>query len=225
MKPIDILLVEDHAVVREGFRKILELEKDFRTVGEACDGRQAVNLAKRLRPSIILMDIAMPKLNGLEATRQILHSSPTAKVIILSAYSDDAYVKNAVKAGARGFVLKQTTAHDLCYAIRQVDHGKTFFSSALVRRREHFSGQLKTSATSSCGNTIPLTLREMEVLQLIAEGNPNKKIAADLEVGMKTVEKHRENLMRKLDIHDTASLTRYAMNSGIIESNISLKIN
>lgn len=225
MKRINILLVEDHAVVREGFRKILEMEKDFRTVGEACNGRQAVSLVKRLRPSIILMDIAMPKLNGLEATRQILLFFPEAKVILLSAYSDDAYVRNAAKAGARGFLLKQTTSQDLCSAIRKVDGGKSLFSTLTHHhRREYAYAYHKKSKVSSVAISDRLTTREMEVLQLIAEGNANKQIAAELEVSMKTVEKHRENLMRKLDIHDTASLTRYAMDSGIIESNISLRI-
>src|ERR1022692_2511368 len=134
MKKITVLLVEDHTIVREGFRKMLELEDDLEIVGEARDGRQAVALVEKLRPAVVLMDIAMPLLNGLEATRQILKSLPATKVLMLSAHSDDAYVKTATEAGAVGFLLKQTSAHDVCHAIREVHKGKTFFSPSISRR-------------------------------------------------------------------------------------------
>src|SRR6202042_2364470 len=127
MKRITVLLAEDHTIVREGFRKMLELEDDFEIIGEAQNGRQAVALARKLRPAVVLMDIAMPQLNGLEATRQLLKTYPAAKVLMLSAHSDDAYVKNATDAGAVGFLLKQTSAQDVCRAIRKVQKGKTFF--------------------------------------------------------------------------------------------------
>ena len=139
MKKITVLLAEDHMIVREGFRKMLELEEDIQVVGEAQDGRQAVAMVKKLRPAVVMMDIAMPLLNGLEATRQILKAVPGTKVLILSAHSDDAYVKNATESGAMGFLLKQTSAHDLCRAIREVHQGKTFFSPSISRRLDQLN--------------------------------------------------------------------------------------
>ena len=224
MKRITVLLAEDHMIVREGFRKMLELEDDFEVVGEAQDGRKAVAMVGKLRPAVVLMDIAMPMLNGLEATRQVLESYPATKVVILSAHSDDAYVKNAAESGAVGFLLKQTSAHDVCLAIREVQKGNTFFSPSISRRQ----GRLRSRAADRLGMSnkkiARLTSREMEVLQLIAEGKANKEIAAELGIGIKTVEKHREHLMQKLDIHETAGLTRYAISAGIIESSVQLTI-
>ena len=209
-------------IVREGFRKMLELETDLEVVGEAKDGRQAVVLAKKLRPAVVLMDIAMPLLNGLEATRQVLKEVPGTKVLMLSAHSDDAYVNNAIESGAVGFLLKQTSAHDVCRAIREVNSGKKFFSPAIAKRREHQATTSRNGLTKS--HAVELTSREMEVLQLIAEGKANKETASELGIGIKTVEKHREHLMEKLDIHDTAGLTRYAIGAGIIESSVQLTI-
>jgi DNA-binding NarL/FixJ family response regulator len=224
MKKITVLLAEDHMIVREGFRKMLELEDDLDVVGEADEGRQAVALAKKLRPNVILMDIAMPLLNGLEATRQVLKALPATKVVILSAHSDDAYVKNATESGAVGFLLKQTSAHDVCTAIREVQKGKTFFSSSISRRLDRLNRSSPGNAESLDKKIAQLTSREMEVLQLIAEGKANKETAAELGIGIKTVEKHREHLMQKLDIHDTAGLTRYAISAGIIESSVQLTV-
>jgi two-component system, NarL family, nitrate/nitrite response regulator NarL len=223
MKRITVLLAEDHMIVREGFRKMLELEDDFEIVGEAQNGREAVALVKKFHPQVVLMDIAMPLLNGLEATRQVLKAVPTTKIIILSAHSDDAYVKNVTESGALGFLLKQTSAHDVCRAIREVQNGKTFFSPAISKRQD----RLNLTAPGRAGllkKAAELTSREMEVLQLIAEGNANKQTASELGIGLKTVEKHREHLMEKLDIHDTAGLTRYAIGAGIIESSVQLTI-
>ena len=224
MKRITVLLAEDHMIVREGFRKMLELEDDIEVVGEAQDGRQAVAMANKLAPNVVLMDIAMPLLNGLEATRQVVKALPATKVLILSAHNDDAYVKSASESGAVGFLLKQTSAHDVCRAIREVHKGKTFFSPSVSKRRDRLnppsngrSGPLKKKA-------VALTSREMEVLQLIAEGKANKETASALGIGVKTIEKHREHLMQKLDIHDTAGLTRYAISAGIIESSVQLTI-
>jgi DNA-binding NarL/FixJ family response regulator len=224
MKRITVLLAEDHTIVREGFRKMLELEDDFEVVGEAQNGREAVALVKKLRPAVVLMDIAMPLLNGLEATRQVLKALPTTKVLILSAHNDDAYVKKATESGAVGFLLKQTSAHDVCRAIREVQKGKTFFSPSISRRRDRLNPQSPERAGQLNRKAGRLTSREMEVLQLIAEGNANKETAAELGIGIKTVEKHREHLMEKLDIHDTARLTRYAIGEGIIESSVQLTI-
>ncbi len=224
MKKITVLLAEDHTIVREGFRKMLELETGLEVAGEAQDGRQAVALAKRLRPDVVLMDIAMALLNGLEATRQILKENPAAKVLMLSAHSDDAYVTNATEAGAVGFLLKQTSAHDVCRAIREVHAGKTFFSPSISKRRGRLNPQSLNRAGLLKKKIVELTSREMEVLQLIAEGKANKETASELGIGIKTVEKHREHLMEKLDIHDTAGLTRYAISAGIIESSVQLTI-
>ena|ERR1017187_5892026 len=224
MKRITVLLAEDHMIVREGFRKMLELEDDFQIVGEAQDGRQAVALAKKFHPEVVLMDIAMPQLNGLEATRQVLKAVPATKVLILSAHSDDAYVQNATESGAVGFLLKQTSAHDLCRAIREVQKGNTFFSPSISRQLNRLNPQLSGHQGKFGKKAAELTSREMEVLQLIAEGKANKQTAAELGIGIKTVEKHREHLMEKLDIHDTAGLTRYAISAGIIESSVQLTI-
>jgi DNA-binding NarL/FixJ family response regulator len=224
MKKITVLLAEDHMVVREGFHKMLELEADLEVVGEAQDGRQAVALAKKLRPEVVLMDIAMPQLNGLAATRQILKANPATKVLMLSAHNDDAYVDTAIASGAMGFLLKQSSSNEVCQAIREIHQGKAFFSSVISRRlnRLHTHGLNCTGTTHL--TAAQLTPREMEVLQLIAEGKANKETAGELRIGIKTVEKHREHLMQKLDIHDTAGLTRYAIGAGIIESSVQMTI-
>ena len=224
MKKITVLLAEDHMIVREGFRKMLELEGDFEIVGEAQDGRQAVALVKKLRPAVVLMDIAMPQLNGLEATRQVLKILPATKVLMLSAHNDDAYVQNATESGAVGFLLKQTSAHDVCRAIREVQQGKTFFSPAIAKQRERLNPKMLDRTGGHHQKAAQLTSREMEVLQLIAEGKANKQTATELGISIKTVEKHREQAMQKLDIHDTAGLTRYAISTGIIESSVQLTI-
>jgi DNA-binding NarL/FixJ family response regulator len=223
-KQITVLLAEDHTIVREGFRKMLELEPDLLVVGEAQDGRQAIEQITKLHPAVVLMDIAMPRLNGLEATRQALKAVPTTKIIMLSAHSDDAYVKKARDAGALGFLLKQTSAHEVCRAIREVQAGKKFFGAASSTRIGTLHPAHRDRSGLHLGNVATLTSREMEVLQLIAEGKANKETAAELGIGLKTVEKHREHLMEKLDIHDTAGLTRYAIGAGIIESSVQITI-
>ena len=222
MKRITILLAEDHMVVREGFRKLLAAEADLEVVGEAQTGRQAVALARKLRPAVVVMDIAMPLLNGLEATRQIRKAIPGAKVLILSAHNDDAYVEQAIAFGAVGFLVKQTFSHDLSRAIREVQNGNTFFSPSIA-------GRLHNQKSPNGGGPLKkklahLSSRELEVLQLIAEGKANKQTAAELGISIKTVEKHRQNLMVKLNIHEISGLTRYAIAAGIIESSVQLTI-
>jgi len=220
---ITVLLAEDHTIVREGFRKLLELEDDLEVVGEAENGRQAVALVKKLRPAVVVMDIAMPLLNGLEATRQILKAVPGTRILILSAHSDDAYIKHAAESGAVGFLLKKASAHVLSKGIREVNKGNVFFGPFMAKRLERERKSLKRAGRSKPRKD-RLTSREMEVIQLIAEGRANKQIAAELGIGTKTVEKHRERLMAKLNIHDTAGLTRYAISAGIIESSVQVTI-
>ena len=205
--------------VREGLRKMLELEPGFEVIGEAQDGRQAVELVRKIRPDVILVDIAMPRLNGLEATRQLLKAIPGAKVLMLSAYNDDAYIKEATDAGAVGYLVKQSSALSVCEAIREVQKGNTFFSPLVERRMRE-----RSRAAGSSKAVGQLSSRETEVLQLIAEGKANKETAGELGISIKTVEKHRSNLMAKLNIHDTAGLTRYAISAGIIESSVQVTI-
>jgi DNA-binding NarL/FixJ family response regulator len=223
MKRITVLLAEDHQLVREGFRSLLEREKDIEVVGEAETGRQALQLTRKLNPDVVVMDIAMPLLNGLAATRQLRKDFPETKVLILSAHSDDAYIEEVSALGAAGFLLKQTSSHVLAKAIREVQKGNSFFSPPISRRVRDLSVKpAQRGGPSKKRNH--LSSREVEVLQLIAEGKPNKQVAAELGVSFKTVDKHRQHLMSKLDIHDIAGLTRYAVAEGIIESSIRLRI-
>jgi DNA-binding NarL/FixJ family response regulator len=170
------------------------------------------------------MDIAMPLLNGLEATRQIRKDCPDTKVLILSAHSDDAYVEQVQALGAAGFLLKQTSSHVLAAAIREIQKGNTFYSPLISKRLQARSRKLTDRGTSSKTASNRLSSREVEVLQLIAEGKPNKQVAAELGVSFKTIDKHRQHLMAKLNIHDTAGLTRYAISAGIIESSVQVTI-
>ena len=220
MTKIKVLLADDHTVVRQGLRALLQAEPDIETVGEAETGRQAVELTRTLNPDVVVMDIAMPMLNGLEATRQILKSVPRTRVLILSSYSDDEYVYQLSEAGAAGYLLKQAAIVDLVTAIRKIKTGQTFFSAAISKQlmRRYRETVIRGVFVKKCGG---LTSRETEVLQLIAEGKPNKQIAGELSISIKTVEKHRQHVMDKLDIHDIAGLTRYAIAKGIIETRAS----
>ena len=224
VKRITVLLAEDHQIVREGFRSLLKHERDIEVVGEAETGRQAVQLTRKLRPAVVVMDIAMPLLNGLEATRQIREGFPGTKVLILSAHSDDAYVEQATESGAAGFLLKQTSSDVLAKAIREVHNGNTFFSPSISKRIRDRSQKSADGREQLKKSVNRLSSREVEVLQLIAEGKPNKQVAEELGVSFKTVDKHRQHLMSKLDIHDIAGLTRYAIAEGIIESNVRVTI-
>jgi len=223
-KIIPVLLAEDHMVVREGLKALLEAEGDIKVVGEAENGRLAVELAHKLRPAVIIMDIAMPLLNGLEATRQILKTLPSTKIILLSAHSDDAYIEQAVALGAVGYLIKQTSLAALSKVIREVYKGRVFFSPSVAKHLHHPDQRLPVREDLLKKKVAHLSSREVEVLQLIAEGKANKQIASELTISIKTVEKHRQHLMEKLNIHDTAGLTRHAISAGIIESSVQLTI-
>jgi len=216
MKKISVLLVDDHTVVRQGLRALLAAEEDMEVIGEAENGRQAVMLAKKDQPDVVVMDVAMPLLNGLEATRQILKSETHSKVLVLTSYGDDDCVAQLMDAGASGYLIKQTAANDLLKAIREVHKGNAFFSPAIAKRlRDQCREAFSTGLPPRKGGE--LTSRESEVLQLIAEGFSNKQIAAELSISIKTVEKHRQQVMNKLNIHDVAGLTRYAIAKGLVE--------
>jgi DNA-binding NarL/FixJ family response regulator len=224
VRRIRVLLAEDHTIVREGLRTLLEVEKDIEVVGEAANGRKVVAMAAELAPDVIIMDIAMPLLNGLEATRQIHLANPAARVLILSAHGDDAYFQGVLSVGVAGYLVKQTSAHILSVAIRAIHRGETYFSPGIANKLRKQRRESISRLGFARGKAPTLTPREAEVLQLIAEGKANKETAAELGISIKTVEKHRSQLMRKLDIHDTAGLTRFAIATGVIESTVHVTI-
>lgn len=207
--PIRILLADDHEVVREGFKSILE-RQGYEVVGEAPDGHEAVRLAEKLKPELAILDLAMPLLNGIEATRQILRVSPQTKTILLTMYKEDQYVLEALRAGVVGYILKTKAAKDLVQAVRQVSKGVAYLSPEISQTlvEVYRSGRQFLSE--------PLTPRERQVLQLVAEGKTTKEVASLLDVSVKTAVTHRTNLMKKLDIHETAGLVRYAIRTGLI---------
>lgn len=223
-KPITVLLAEDHVVVRQGLSALLGSDAAFHIVGGARTGREAVDLARTLRPDVILMDIAMPVLNGMEATRQIIGENPKARVLILSAHSEDEYIQRLCAVGAAGFLEKQSSAEILTQAIREVARGETFFSPSIARRlRAKSRGPVDRDGRPKA-NAARLTSREAEVLQLVAEGAANKQVASALRISVKTVEKHRQSLMKKLGLHNTASLTRHAIATGVITGGVQVTI-
>ena len=223
-KQITVLLAEDHAIVRQGLCALLNADGHIKVVDEARTGREAVEMARIHKPDVILMDIAMPVLNGLEATRQILDANPAAKIVILSAHSDDEYIERTSAAGVAGFLEKQTSAEVLTKAIREVAKGNTYFSPSIAKRLPHDQSQPRDRDGLVKPNGTRLTSRESEVLQLVAECMANIQVAAELSISIKTVEKHRQHLMDKLNIHDTAGLTRYAIAAGVIESSVQLTV-
>src|SRR5438309_248945 len=214
---ITVLLADDHTVVREGLRTLLDATPDIKVVGEAETGRRAVQLAQTLQPDVVVMDVVMPQLNGVEATRQILRDVPNCKVLVLSSYSEDDKVAQLIEHGATGYLVKQAATNDLVKAIREARKGNAFFSPSISRRllEQCRDSYMKGKVVKKKSDH--LTSREAEVLQLIAEGYANKQIADVLGISIKTVEKHRQQLMDKLDIHETASLTRYAIARKVIE--------
>jgi DNA-binding NarL/FixJ family response regulator len=223
-KQISVLLAEDHAVVRQGLCSLLNADGHFSVIGEARTGREAVAMALGLRPDVILMDVAMPTLNGLDATRQILAANPGAKIVVLSAHSDDVYVERMNAAGVVGFLEKQTSAEVLTKAIREVAEGRKYFSPSIAKRMQSEGNKVLDRNGLPKAGAVRLTAREAEVLQLVAEGSANKQVAAELGISIKTVEKHRQHVMQKLNIHETAGLTRYAIAQGMVESSVQVTI-
>jgi len=215
MNKIRILLVDDHTILRDGLRSLLESESDLKVIGEAEDGRQAVTLACQQEPDVVLMDIAMPLLNGLEATRQIKRQCPKVKVLILSMYDNEEYIRQALEAGAMGYILKDAAARELISAIRDVHRGEAVLSPAVTRLV--IEDYLRWGGIRPVEDAEGLSPREREVLQLIAEGHTNKQIAEILNISIKTVQAHRTSLMQKLDLHDRGELIKYAIQKKIIE--------
>jgi DNA-binding NarL/FixJ family response regulator len=220
MKRISVLLAEDHMIVRQGLRLLIEADGDIEVIGQAKTGREAIQLTKDLHPEVIVMDIAMPLLNGLQATRQILKAFPETKVLILSAHGDPEYVEQVMKSGALGYLVKQSSAEMVATAIRELHQGHSFFTRSIAKRLKEKYQKSADGVGLQKREKTDLTSREYELLQLIAEGHVNKQIASELGISIKTVEKHRQHLMEKLNIHDIAGLTRFAIAAGIIESSV-----
>ena len=215
MRKIRVLLADDHQLMRSGIRLMLEREADLSVVGEAGDGREAVALAKSLRPDVVVMDIGMANLNGIEAAQQMTGDRPEIAVVMLSMHSDESYVLRALKAGARGYLLKDSAEADLIKAVHAVAGGKSFFSPAVSKvLLDDYVRKLRRSGTEDAYDL--LTPREREVLQLIAEGKSNKDIANLLNLSVYTVESHRSNLMEKLNVRGLPELILYAVRKGII---------
>ena len=215
MEKIRILLVDDHTILRSGVRALLETEPGLSVIGEAEDGRAAVSMACKLKPDVVIMDIAMPLLNGLEATRQIKIQCPDVKVLVLSMHDNEEYIRQALEAGAMGYILKDAAPGELIGAIKSVCRGEAVLSPAVTRLV--IEDYLRWGGTRPQEESNSLSPREREVLQLIAEGYTNKQIAEILSISIKTVQAHRNNLMGKLDLHDRGELIKYAIQKKIIE--------
>jgi DNA-binding NarL/FixJ family response regulator len=215
MKKIRVLLADDHRILRDGIRALLEDEDDMEVVGEAEDGREAVEMAQELAPDVVLMDVAMPLLNGVEATQRIRQAAEQVQVLVLTMHENEEYVRRLLAAGAGGYVLKDAAARELVAAIRAVHAGEAVLSPAVTRLV--LEDYLRFADIPRDPERNCLTGREREVLQLIAEGYTNKEMAEILTISIKTVESHRHNLMRKLDLHNRGELIKYAIQKKIIE--------
>lgn len=215
MEIIRVLVADDHTILRDGIRSLLDEDPNIVVVGEAENGQAAVKMACQLEPDVVLMDIAMPILNGLEATRQIKRDLPRVKVLILSMYDDDAYIQQALTYGAMGYILKDASASELLSAIYTVHKGEAVLSPPITRLV--IEDYLRWGGLQNKGTDNSISPREHEVLQLIAEGYSNKEIAKILSISIKTVQTHRANLMKKLDLHDSGDLIKYAIQKKIIE--------
>jgi DNA-binding NarL/FixJ family response regulator len=213
-RPIRVLVADDHMIVRTGIRHVLESEAGFEVVGEAATGSEAVSLAARLQPDVVVLDISMPGESGLQVATRLRDGSPEPRILILSMHDNAEYVLESVRAGAHGYLLKDTAATELRSAIRSVCRGESYFSPPIATRlREALRGEQETHA----GTLAQLTTREREVLHGVARGRTNKEIAGELGISHRTVETHRESLMRKLQIRTVAELTRFALGAGIVE--------
>ena len=210
---IRILLVDDHRMMRDGLRSILDLEDDLDVVGEASDGYEALEMARALRPDVIVMDIGMKGLNGIEATRQIRAGNPRARVVALSTHSSEPYLTSMLEAGASGYVLKDAAVDELRRAIRVVADGHHFLSPEVAG--SVVASHLRNSPNALASASAALAPREREILQLLAEGHTSAEIASRLHIATTTVESHRRNIMRKLDLHSVAELTKYAIREGL----------
>ena len=215
MSPVRILLADDHTVMRNGLRLLLERQPHLQVVGEAADGRQAVAISESANPDVVIMDIGMPNLNGIEATRQIVNRNPRTAIAILSMHSDESYVIRALKAGARAYLLKDSAEADLLAAVRALTEGKSFFSPAISKILvEDYMRQLESRGAEDTYEL--LTTREREILQLLAEGRTNKEVANMLNLSLYTVETHRTHILQKLNLHSVPELILYAVRKGII---------
>jgi two-component system response regulator NreC len=215
MKVIRMLLADDHTVMRKGLRLLLESQPGFQVVGEAATGREAVSLAEQHAPDVIVMDIAMPLLNGIEVARQIAAKLPQAAIVFLSMHSDESYVLRALKAGARAYLLKDSAENDLIEAVRAVTEGKTYFSPAISKMLvEDYMRQMREQKVEDSYEL--LTTREREIVQLLAEGKNNKDVANILNLSLYTVETHRSNIFQKLNLHSGAELILYAIRKGVV---------
>jgi len=218
MRPVHILLADDHEVVRKGLRALLETQSGWKVIGEATDGREAVDKAQSLHPDVAIVDIGMPSLNGLEATRQIVKKAPRTRVLVLTMHDTNPLIQQVVKAGARGYVLKSDVASDLVAAVEALVRDQTFFTSKVSQIiLDRYVGKSDVPENAPDPDS-PLTPREREVVQLLAEGKSSKEVAAVLGISVKTAETHRINLMRKLDCHSVAEVVRYAVRNLIAEA-------